>query len=59
MNNVFEFEGGQIQVWVEQESIHMLACDISLSYRDPVELTASSARALAAKLNELADTIHD
>jgi hypothetical protein len=59
MNSVFEFEGGQIRVWIEQETIHMLACDTSLSYRDPVELTASSARVLAAKLKELADRIDD
>jgi hypothetical protein len=58
-SSVFEFEDGQIRVWIEQEAIHMLACDISLTYRDPVELTASSARALAAKLKELADSIGD
>jgi hypothetical protein len=58
-SSVFEFEGGQIRVWIEQEAIHMHACDISVSYRDPVELTASSARELAAKLIELAGSIGD
>jgi hypothetical protein len=57
MNRIFEFEGGQIRLWIEQESIQMLACDIS--FRDPVELTADTARELAAKLNELADSIDD
>lgn len=55
MNNVFEFEGGEIKVWIEQEQIHIIACD--KSYRDPVELTANTARELAAKLTELADLI--
>ena len=54
-DDVFELEGGQIRVWIEQESIHLLACDVS--HRDPVELTAGSARAFAAKLKELADVI--
>jgi hypothetical protein len=56
-SSVFEFEGGEVRVWIEQEAIHMLACDITR--RDPVELTASGARALAAKLKELADSIGD
>ena len=36
-NGVFEFEGGEIRVWIEQESIHMLAFDEL--HGDPVELT--------------------
>ncbi len=59
MNKVFEFEDGQVRVWIEQEAIHMFACDISLGFQDPVELTGSSARALAAKLIELAEAIHE
>ncbi len=55
MKQVFEFEGGEIQVWVEQDSIHILACD--KRFRDPVELTADTARELSAKLKELADRI--
>jgi hypothetical protein len=55
MSDVFEFEGGEIRVWVEQESIHIFACD--KSYRDPVELTPKTARELGAKLKELADRI--
>lgn len=54
-NNVFEFEAGDIRIWIEQNSIHMLACD--KLYKDPIELTADTARHLAQKLNELADTI--
>jgi hypothetical protein len=57
MSEVFEFEGGNVRVWIEQEAIHMRACD--MSNRDPVELTGSSARALAAKLIELADRVDD
>lgn len=54
-NEVFEFEGGEIQVWIEQEAIHMRASD--KNSKDPVELTEKSARLLAQKLNELADLI--
>jgi hypothetical protein len=54
-SNQFEFEAGEVQIWVEQESIHIFACD--KSHRDPVELTADSARQLAQKLNEFADLI--
>jgi hypothetical protein len=54
-NSVFEFEGGDIRVWIEQESIHIRAWDEN--HRDPVELTSDSARQLAEKLNELADVI--
>lgn len=57
MGKIFEFEGGEIRVWVEQESIHIVACD--KDYRDPVELTADAARQLAAKLEELADRIDE
>ena len=57
MNNGFEFEGGEIQVWIEQEQIHIIACD--KKYRDLVELKADTARELAAKLLDLADRIGD
>lgn len=57
LNNVFEFEGGQVTIWIEQESIHMLACD--KNHKDPVELTGDTARQLAQRLNELADLIGD
>ena len=52
---VFELDGGEVTIWIEQESIHILACD--KSHRDPVELTSDSARQLAQRLNELADLI--
>ncbi len=54
-NNVFEFENGDVQIWIEQDSIHMRACD--KSYNDPIELTSDTARQLAQRLNELADII--
>lgn len=54
-NNVFEFENGDVQIWIEQDSIHILACD--KSYKDPIELTSDTARQLAQRLNELADII--
>jgi Zn ribbon nucleic-acid-binding protein len=57
MSEVFKFEGDQVQVWIEQEVIHLRAVD--MGYRDPVELTGNSARELAAKLIELADSIGD
>jgi hypothetical protein len=53
--NLFEFEDGDVQVWVEQESIHLRACDGA--YRDPVEITSKTARQLAERLKELADII--
>lgn len=53
-NDIFEFESGEIQVWIEQESIHLRACDKS---QDPVELTSDTARQLADKLKELADLL--
>lgn len=55
MNKVFEFEGGGIKVWIEQESIHLRAGHEC--YRDPVELTSDTARQLAEKLKEMADVI--
>ena len=54
-SNVFEFESGAVQMWVEQESIHIRACD--KNYRDAVEITPETARQLAQKLNELANLI--
>ena len=54
MSNVFEFEGGEIQLWIEQESLHMRACS---GAGDPIEITSATARDLAEKLKELADLI--
>ncbi len=53
-NDMFEFEAGEIRLWIEQESIHLRACDKS---QDPVELSSDTARQLADKLKELADLI--
>jgi hypothetical protein len=55
---VFEFEGGDVQVWIEQEAIHLRACDQHLRC-DPAELTAGSARKLASQLLKMADEIND
>ena len=52
---IFQFEDGDVQIWIEQESIHVRAHDAS--FKDPVELTADTARQIARKLNELADAI--
>lgn len=57
-NNVFEFEGGDVQLWIEQESIHVLACDKN-HHEDPAELTPDTARQLAQKLSELADLLEN
>jgi hypothetical protein len=54
---VFRLMGDQIRVWIEQESIHMLACDVK--YGDPVELTGSMARELAVALEEMAGQLDD
>ena len=51
----FELMDGEIRVWIEQESIHLLAC--GLKYRDPVELTPQHARELANKLLGFADLV--
>jgi len=53
-NDVFEYEGGEIRVWVEQEAIHLRACD---KFQDPIELSSDTARQLGDKLKELADSI--
>jgi hypothetical protein len=53
---VFDFEGGDVRVWIEQQAIHLKAGD-SHSRFDPAELTAGSARELAAQLLKMADAI--
>ncbi len=52
--DVFEFEGGEIRVWIEQEAIHLRACN---KHQDPIELSSDTARQLGDKLKELADSI--
>ncbi len=46
--------GGDLSVWIEQEAIHIKSVD---KYGDPVELSESEARFLAAQLLRLADKI--
>jgi hypothetical protein len=55
--SAFELFGGDVRVWIEQEEIHMKAVD--RGSRDPVELTPTMARELAAVLLELADRTDD
>jgi hypothetical protein len=49
-SNVFQLQGGNVKVWIEQEAIHMKVADRT----DPVELTSAEARELAATLIEMA-----
>jgi len=50
---VLGLEDHGVRVRIEQETIHLLAVDHP--YSDPVELTGSAARSLAAVLLEMAD----
>lgn len=54
---VYELEGGDVRLWIEQEAIHLKACDSR--HGDPAELTAESARELAKLLLKMADQIDD
>lgn len=47
----FELMDGDVRVWIEQETVHMIAIDRG----DPVELPAFMARELAAALLRMAD----
>jgi hypothetical protein len=55
--SIFQLFDGEVRVWIEQEAIHMIAHDPK--YHDPVELTSTMARRLAAVLLEMADRLHD
>ncbi len=48
-NRIFEFEGGEVSIRIEQETIHIKA----ISGRDPVELTEKSALEIAECLQKL------
>ena len=52
-DRVLGLENEGVKVRIEQEAIHLLAVD--RPYFDPVELTATAARSLAAVLLEMAD----
>jgi hypothetical protein len=52
---IFELVNGDVRLWVEQETIHLAAFD--RPHCDPVELSTKMARALAAKLKEMADKL--
>jgi len=53
----FELMDGEVRVWIEQETIHMIAKD--LRYNDPVELPTHMARELATALLRMADLIDE
>jgi predicted metal-dependent hydrolase len=55
--SAFELFGGDVRVWIEQEAIHMKAHD--RRSHDPVELTETMAREVAAVLLELAARLDD
>jgi hypothetical protein len=55
--SAFQLVDGDVRVWIEQEAIHMIAHDPQ--YHDPVELTSTMARQLAAVLLDGADRLHD
>jgi hypothetical protein len=50
----YSFSDGEVEVWLEQEAIHMRAID---KFGDPVELTSASALKLAETLKQLATEI--
>jgi len=52
-DRVLGLENHGVRVRIEQETIHLLAMDAP--YSDPVELTTTAARSLAAVLLEMAD----
>lgn len=54
---VFKLMNGDVQLWIEQATIHLVAFDHP--NHDPVELTARMARVLAAKLEQMAQRIED
>lgn len=52
---VFDLLDGEVRVWIEQDSLHIVAGDPQ--HGDPTELTAKMARELAAELGRLADIL--
>jgi len=54
---VFQLLDGDLRVWIEQESIHVVAFD--RPYNDPVELTRSMALRLAAELTRMANQLSE
>jgi hypothetical protein len=51
----FELLNGDVRVWIEQETIHMLAVD----RRSPVELTEDMAKDLGVALLEMVAQLED
>jgi len=53
----FDLMNGAVRVWIEQETIHLVAFD--RPHHDPVELTSAMARRLAAALKDMADGLDE
>ena len=51
----FELMEGEVRVWIDQDSIHIISGD--LRYNDPTELTSEMARILSAELERLANIL--
>ena len=47
MSKTFELSGGEVRLWIEQESIHLRVTE---AHGDPVELTKEEAVKLAEAL---------
>jgi hypothetical protein len=56
-HQVFDLMDGAVRVWLEQETIHLVAFE-QPSY-DPVELTATMAKKLAGVLEEMAHRLDE
>jgi hypothetical protein len=54
-STTFRLENVGVRAWIDQDTIHLIAVD----GRDPVELTASMARKLAAYLEIMAIKIEE
>jgi hypothetical protein len=54
LQNEYEVGGGEVRLWIEQESIHLKAVS---AYGDPVELTKAEALQLAAALIALGEQL--
>lgn len=55
MTNSFRLSEGEVRVWIEQESIHIVAR--TKVHNDPVELTEEEALSLAKAIEQLVQEI--
>ena len=56
MNKQFELSNGDVRLWLEQESLHLIAVD---SNGDPVELSKNEVIKLGETLLKFAEEIDD